>query len=66
MHEQTEALIARCEIDEVPGVNICPPSDSRPQAADGYCIRCEGFAQCSARYLRLNRPSAGATMANAG
>jgi hypothetical protein len=39
----------------VPDVNICPPADYKPGNADGYCIRCEGFAECSARYLRLNR-----------
>ena len=37
------------------GVNVCPPVDYKPENNDGYCIRCEGFAECSARYLRLNR-----------
>jgi membrane associated rhomboid family serine protease len=49
-------LEAQCVRDTVPGVNICPPADFKPEAADGYCIRCEGFAECSARYLRMNRP----------
>lgn len=37
----------------VPGVNICPPADFKPEADDRYCARCEGFAECSARWLRL-------------
>ena len=56
-----ERLIAQAEREIVPGVNICPPADYKPEAVDGYCIRCEGFAECSARHLRLNRPRAGAT-----
>lgn len=51
-----ERLIAQCERDKVAGVNICPPADYKPENADGYCIRCEGFAECSARYLRANAP----------
>jgi membrane associated rhomboid family serine protease len=47
-----ERLIAQCERDKVPNVNICPPADFKPQGTDGYCIRCEGFAECSARHLR--------------
>lgn len=50
-----DRLIAQCERDIVQGVNICPPADYKPEHHDGYCIRCEGFAECSARYLRLNR-----------
>ena len=57
----SEADLARltelCEGDVVPGVNICPPADYKPEGADGYCIRCEGFAECSLRYLRANRPA---------
>ena len=57
----TDAELARltelCERDLVPGVNICPPGDYKPEAADGYCIRCEGFAECSLRYLRAQRPT---------
>ena len=53
--EEIERLLAQCDRDVVPGVNICPPADYKPQDADGYCIRCEGFAECSARYVRLNR-----------
>lgn len=37
----------------VPGVNICPPADFKPEAEDRYCARCEGFNECSARWLRL-------------
>jgi membrane associated rhomboid family serine protease len=54
---ELDRLIAQCERDTVPGVNICPPADFKPDHADGYCIRCEGFAECTARNLRLNRPA---------
>jgi membrane associated rhomboid family serine protease len=50
-----DRLIADCDREAVPGVNICPPADYKPESADGYCIRCEGFAECSARHLRLHR-----------
>ena len=39
----------------VRGVNICPPADYKPDNTDGYCIRCDGFAECSARYLSMHR-----------
>lgn len=52
---EIDRLIAECERDTVVGVNICAPADYKPESADGYCIRCEGFAECSARHLRLNR-----------
>lgn len=52
-----ERLLAQCDRDVVPNVNICPPADYKPENNDGYCIRCEGFAECSARYLRLRRPA---------
>lgn len=52
-----ERLLAQCERDTVPNVNICPPADYKPESPDGYCVRCEGFAECSARYLRANRPA---------
>lgn len=52
-----ERLLTQCERDVTPGVNICPPVDYKPEHADGYCVRCEGFAECSARYLRMNRPA---------
>ena len=55
---EMERLIAQCERDTVPNVNICPPADYKPEATDGYCIRCEGFAECSARYLRSRLPAA--------
>ena len=42
----------------VAGVNICPPVDFKPDHNDGYCIRCEGFAECSVRFLAANRPRA--------
>ncbi len=53
-----DRLLAQAERETVAGVNICPPADYKPEAVDGYCIRCEGFAECSARHLRLNRPRA--------
>jgi membrane associated rhomboid family serine protease len=52
-----DRLLQHCERDIVANVNICPPADYKPENVDGYCIRCEGFAECSARYLRLNRPA---------
>ena len=42
------------------GVNICEPVDFKPEHSDRYCIRCEGFAECTARHLRLNRPAVAA------
>ncbi len=53
-----DRLITQFEREIVKGVNICPPPDYKPENADGYCIRCDGFAECSARYLALNRPPA--------
>jgi membrane associated rhomboid family serine protease len=55
---EIDRLQQQCERDTVANVNICPPADYKPEGTDGYCIRCEGFAECSARYLRLNRPAA--------
>jgi membrane associated rhomboid family serine protease len=55
---ELDRLQQQCERDTVANVNICPPADYKPESTDGYCIRCEGFAECSARYLRLNRPAA--------
>ncbi len=34
----------------VPGVNICKPVDFKGDR-DGVCVKCEGFAECSLRYL---------------
>jgi membrane associated rhomboid family serine protease len=58
---EAERLIAQCEREKVPNVNICPPADFKPDAMDGYCMRCEGFAECSARLLRARFPTAAAT-----
>lgn len=55
-----DRLEGQCDRETVAGVNICPPPDYKPENVDGYCIRCEGFAECSARHLRLNRPRAAA------
>lgn len=51
-----DQLEAQCQRDTVPDVNVCPPADFKPQATDGYCIRCEGFSECAARYLGMSRP----------
>jgi len=58
-----ERLLAQCERETTPGVNICPPADYKPESSDGYCIRCEGFAECSARYLKLNPVECGSQAA---
>ncbi|HEX9163767.1 MAG TPA: rhomboid family intramembrane serine protease [Thermoanaerobaculia bacterium] len=55
---EIDRLIAQCDRDKVPGVNICSPADYKPENSDGYCIRCEGFAECSARFLTMKRPPA--------
>ncbi len=34
----------------VPGVKICKPVDFKGDR-DGVCVKCEGFAECSLRYL---------------
>ena len=50
-----ERLIHAAEKEIVAGVNICAPADFKPEHPDRYCVRCEGFAECSVRHLRLNR-----------
>jgi len=49
-------LIDLAQREKVSGVNICEPIDFKPEHSDRYCIRCEGFAECTARHLELNRP----------
>lgn len=56
-HSDIDRLIALAEKEIIRGVNICPPVDFKPEASDRYCVRCEGFAECTARHLRLNRPA---------
>jgi membrane associated rhomboid family serine protease len=56
-HTDIDRLINLSEREAVTGVNICQPTDFKPDHSDRYCIRCEGFAECTARHLRLNRPS---------
>jgi membrane associated rhomboid family serine protease len=51
-----DRLISIAEREIVRGVNICPPVDFKPEHSDRYCVRCEGFAECTARNMRLNRP----------
>jgi membrane associated rhomboid family serine protease len=48
VRKQVEAL----EPKVVPGVNICPPADYKPENEDQYCVRCEGFAECSIRWMK--------------
>jgi len=68
--EMTAALEARdlTKIQEIEsslskqivrGVNICPPADYKPAHDDRYCVRCEGFAECSVRYLNAGSKAAG-------
>lgn len=47
----------RLAANVTPGVNICPPSDFKPEGEDRYCLRCEGFAECSGRWLRARTAS---------
>jgi membrane associated rhomboid family serine protease len=58
---ELERLTAQFERETIANVNICPPADYKPDNVDGYCIRCEGFAECSARSLRASRPARIAT-----
>lgn len=53
---ELDRLAAHCHREITPGVNICPPVDYKPENSDGYCIRCEGFPECAARFLTTNRP----------
>jgi membrane associated rhomboid family serine protease len=53
---EIERLIEQADRETIAGVNVCPPPDFKPDAVDGYCLRCEGFAECSARHLRMTRP----------
>ncbi len=39
----------------VPGVNICKPVDFKGDK-DGICVKCEGFAECSLRYVAGQPP----------
>ena len=52
-----DAEVARLGQRIVAGVNICPPADFKPEAEDRYCARCEGFAECSTRWLKSQRAS---------
>lgn len=55
-HSEIDRLIELSEGEIVRGVNICAPVDYKPEHSDRYCVRCEGFAECTARHLRLHRP----------
>lgn len=54
---EVDRLITQAEKDIVVGVNICAPADFKPDHTDGYCIRCDGFSECSVRLLKAHRPS---------
>ncbi len=51
---EMQALVTSLEKSIVPGVNICPPVDYKPENEDRYCVRCEGFAECTVRFFNLN------------
>jgi membrane associated rhomboid family serine protease len=53
-----DRLIKLAEKEIVSGINICSPGDFKPEHSDRYCVRCEGFAECTVRHLRMNRPNA--------
>lgn len=50
--DERRVRIEHLEQRITPGVNICPPIDFKPEAEDGFCARCEGFNECSARWLK--------------
>ena len=58
--EERDALRTSIEREIKPGVNICPPPDYKPKGEDRYCIRCEGFAECTARFIRLSEEGSSA------
>jgi len=60
-----DRLIGLSEGEITKGVNICAPVDYKPEHSDRYCVRCEGFAECTARFLRMNRPIVSAPVAAA-
>lgn len=55
--DQTGALVESLEKNVVAGVNICPPADYKPENEDRYCVRCEGFAECTIRFMKLKTES---------
>jgi membrane associated rhomboid family serine protease len=62
---EIDRLAGQSEREIVRGVNICPPADFKPDNADGYCIKCEGFAECTVRFVKAHRPAAPAAGAPA-
>lgn len=50
---ERKTLVESLEKRVVPGVNICPPADYKPEHEDRYCVRCEGFAECTVRFIKL-------------
>jgi|GEM_PF-349131 len=57
--DNVRSLIQEIEPEIIEGVNICPPADYKPENEDRYCVRCEGFAECSVRFLRLSASEVG-------
>ncbi len=55
--EERETMVGSLEPGVIPGVNICPPADYKPEGSDLYCVRCEGFNECSIRFLRASEGS---------
>jgi membrane associated rhomboid family serine protease len=52
--EAIESMLAHLDREKTPNVNICPPADFKPLGEDRFCARCEGFAECSARFVRAS------------
>ena len=48
---EREQLVRELEAEVVGGVEICQPVDYKGDR-DPVCIRCEGFAECTIRYVR--------------
>jgi membrane associated rhomboid family serine protease len=55
--EAIESMLAHLDREKTPNVNICPPADFKPLGEDRFCARCEGFAECSARFVRASTAS---------
>ncbi|MEO7917935.1 MAG: rhomboid family intramembrane serine protease [Thermoanaerobaculia bacterium] len=47
---ETNAFAGELALLVKPGVNVCKPVDFKGDK-DGICVKCEGFAECSLRYV---------------
>jgi len=56
--DEKQALTRSIDKQVVAGVNICPPADYKPENDDRYCVRCEGFAECTIRFMNLQSGAA--------